>query len=161
VLDAFFQWLHETALAETVRASPILFPWVERIHVLAIALVVGSIAAVDLRLLGVASRSRPITRMIDDILPLTWTAFAIAVLTGVTLFSSNAIQYAHNGPMRLKMLFMALAGLNMLVFHFVTYRSVAAWDRGEPATGAKVAGALSLLFWALVIVFGRKAGFSL
>lgn len=162
MLDAFFNWLHDTALAETIRASPLLFPWVESIHVLAIALVVGSIAAVDLRLLGLASRSRPITRMIDDILPLTWVAFAIAVLTGVTLFSSNAIQYAHNTPMRLKMLLLAIAGTNMLVFHFVTYRSVAAWDEA-PRTPlpARLAGGASLVLWVGIVAFGRWIGFTI
>jgi hypothetical protein len=161
VLDAFFHWLHETAFAAAIRTSSLLFPWVESVHVLAIALVVGSIAAVDLRLLGLASRSRPITRMIHDILPLTWTAFAIAVLTGAALFSSNAIQYAHNGPMRLKMLLLAIAGINMLVFHFVTYRSVAAWDEA-PRTPlpVRLAGAASLALWVGVVAFGRWIGFT-
>jgi hypothetical protein len=161
VLDAFFHWLHETAFAAAIRTSSLLFPWIESVHVLAIALVVGSIAAVDLRLLGLASRARPITRMVHDILPLTWTAFAIAVLTGAALFSSNAIQYAHNGPMRLKMLLLAIAGINMLVFHFVTYRSVAAWDEA-PRTPlpVRLAGAVSLALWVGVFAFGRWIGFT-
>lgn len=162
MLDAFFHWLHETALAETVRSNPLLFPWVESVHVLAIALVVGSIAAVDLRLLGLASKSRPITRVIDDILPLTWVAFAIAALTGVTLFTSNAIQYAQNGPMRLKMLLLVIAGFNMLVFHFVTYRSVGEWDDAvRPPLPARLAGATSLALWVGVVAFGRWIGFTI
>jgi hypothetical protein len=161
VLEAFFHWLHETSLAATMRASPVLFPWIESVHVLSIALVVGSIAAVDLRLLGLASRSRPVTRLIGDILPLTWIAFAIAVLTGVTLFSSNAVDYANNGPMRLKMLLLVIAGFNMLVFHFVTYRSVGEWDEA-PRTPfpVRLAGATSLLLWTGIVVFGRWIGFT-
>jgi hypothetical protein len=161
VLEAFFQWLHDTSVAETTRANPLLFPWVESLHVLAITLVVGSIAVVDLRLLGLASRSRPITVLVRDILPLTWIAFAIAVLTGVTLFTSNAVQYAHNGPMRLKMLLLVIAGINMLVFHFVTYRSVGAWDEA-PRTPlpVRLAGATSLLLWIGIVAFGRWIGFT-
>lgn len=161
MLEAFFQWLYDTPLAATTRANPLLFPWVESVHVLAIALVVGSIAAVDLRLLGLASRSRPITRLIRDVLPLTWISFAIAVLTGVTLFSSNAIQYAQNGPMRLKMLLLGIAGINMLVFHLVTYRSIGTWDEA-PRTPLSVrfAGATSLLLWIGIVVFGRWIGFT-
>jgi hypothetical protein len=159
MLDSFFHWLQETSLAETMRASPVLFPWVESVHVLAIALVVGSIAAVDLRLLGLASRSRPITRLIGDILPLTWTAFAIAVMTGLTLFSSNAVEYARNGPMRLKMLFLAIAGINMLLFHLVTYRSVAAWDEALRAPlKVRLAGAASLALWVGIVAFGGGSG---
>lgn len=161
MLEAFFHWLYETPLAANVRASSLLFPWVESLHVLAISLVVGSIAAVDLRLLGLASRSRPITRLIPDILPLTWVAFIVAVLTGVTLFISNAPEYAHNGPMRLKMLLLVIAGINMLVFHLVTYRSVGAWDEA-PRTplSVRVAGATSLALWIGVVVFGRWIGFT-
>jgi hypothetical protein len=162
MLEAFFHWLRDTSLAEVIRASPTLFPWVESFHVLAIALVVGSIAAVDLRLLGLASRSRPITRLIHDILPLTWVAFAIAVLTGVTLFSSNAVEYAHNGPMRLKMLLLVIAGVNMLVFHLVTYRGVAAWDEAPRAPlTVRLAGAASLALWVGVVAFGRWIGFTI
>lgn len=161
MLETFFQWLHDTPLAESVRASALLFPWLESVHVLAICLVVGSIAAVDLRLLGLASLSRPITRLTSDILPLTWVAFAIAVLSGVTLFSSNAVQYAQNGPMRLKMLLLVIAGLNMLVFHLVTYRTIGSWDEAPRAPlAARLAGATSLVLWIAIVVFGRWIGFT-
>lgn len=160
MLETFFQWLHDTGLAETVRANPLMFPWVESVHVLAITLVVGSIAAVDLRLLGVASRSQPVTRVIHDILPLTWISFTVAVLTGMTLFTSSAVDYAHNGPMQMKMLLLVIAGINMLVFHLVTYRSVGAWDDAPRAPlPVRVAGATSLLLWIGVVVFGRWIGF--
>jgi hypothetical protein len=137
-----------------------MFPWLESVHVLAITLVVGSIAAVDLRLLGLASRSQPITRLVRDILPLTWISFAVAVLTGITLFISNAIDYAHNVSMQLKMLLLVIAGLNMLVFHFVTYRSVGAWDDAPRAPlPVRLAGAASLVLWIGVVVSGRWIGF--
>lgn len=159
--ETFFQWLHETPLAETVRSSPILFPWIESVHVLAITLVVGSIAAVDLRLLGLASRSHPITRQIGDILPLTWVSFVVAVLTGATLFASNAVNYAHNGPMQMKMLLLVIAGINMLVFHLVTYRGIGAWDEATRTPfPVRLAGATSLLLWIGVVVFGRWIGFA-
>jgi len=162
VLDTFFQWLHETSLAATIRANPLWFPWIESVHVLAITVVVGSIAAVDLRLLGVASRSRPITRKIREILPLTWVAFAIALLSGVALFSSNAIQYAHNTPMQMKMLLLLAAAINMLIFHFVTYRSVAAWDEAaRTPVAVRLAGATSLLLWVGIVAFGRWIGFTI
>jgi len=162
VLETCLQWLHETPLAETIRSNALLFPWVESVHVLAITLVVGSIAAVDLRLLGVASRSRAVTQLIRDILPLTWVAFAIAVLTGITLFTSNAIQYAHNGPMQVKMSLLVIAGINMLVFHLVTYRSVSAWDEAPRAPlPVRLAGATSLLLWIGVVAFGRWIGFTI
>src|SRR5262249_21748680 len=116
----------------------------------------------DLRLLGVASRNRPVTRLIREVLPVTWSAFAVAALTGGTLFTSNAVEYAKNFPFQMKMVLMALAGLNMLAFHFVTYRSVATWDEAaRPPPAARLAGACSITLWLGIVAFGRWIGFTI
>ena len=158
---AFLEALQASPLGLAVSGETWLFPTIETIHVFALVTVAGTILIVDLRLLGLASKDRPLTAISKEYLPWTWGAFALAALSGSLLFISRAADYVDIPAFPTKFAFMALAGLNMLVFHFMTYKSVAAWDRGEPATGAKVAGGLSLLFWALVILFGRKVGFSL
>jgi hypothetical protein len=139
-----------------------LFPWIECVHVLAITFVVGSIAAVDLRLLGLASRDRRFSRLNAEIVPLTWAAFAIALVSGGLLFSSKAVQYAANLSFELKMALLLLAGLNMSVFQLLTFRGVSVWDIG-PATPvrAKIAGALSLSIWTGVVICGRTIGFTM
>ena len=96
-ISQVFVWLHDTAFATSIRESAVLFPWIESIHVLAITLVVGSIAFVDLRLLGIASSSRSIASLSADVLPLTWTAFAFAVLTGGALFSRQSLRVGRAG----------------------------------------------------------------
>jgi hypothetical protein len=162
MIEAFCQWLHDTTWAETVRANELLFPTFESLHVLAITLVLGSIAVVDLRLLGFASRGRPITQLLREVLPVTWVAFAVAVISGGTLFASNAVEYAHNRPFQMKMLLMLLAGLNMLVFHFVTYRGIGQWDQTiPPPTRARIAGAISITLWIGIVAFGRWIGFTI
>ncbi len=95
-LDALLRTLEATSVATAIREGDALFPWVESVHVLAIALVVGSIAIVDLRLIGLASLERSLTRLTANVLPCTWVAFGVAAITGALLFSSNAIGYAHN-----------------------------------------------------------------
>ncbi|MEP7242466.1 MAG: DUF6644 family protein [Gammaproteobacteria bacterium] len=162
MFEGFFQWLHDTPLAATVRGSELLFPWFESIHVLAITLVLGSIVIVDLRLLGIASRNRAVTKLIREVLPVTWVAFAIAVITGGTLFISNAVEYSHNFPFQMKMALMALAGVNMLVFHLVTYRSIKDWDdaRRTPLS-ARFAGGISVTVWLAIVAFGRWIGFTI
>jgi hypothetical protein len=95
--------------------------------VLAITFVVGSIAAVDMRLLGLASRDRRFSRLNAEIVPLTWGAFAVALVSGFLLFSSKAVQYAANLSFDLKMLLLLLAGLNMAAFQLLTFRGVSAW----------------------------------
>ncbi len=158
----FFQWLYDTPLAEMVRANELLFPWFESVHVLAITLVFGSIAIVDLRLLGITSRNRPVSRLIREVLPVTWCAFAVAVITGGTLFTSNAVAYSHNFPFQMKMVLMLLAGLNMVVFHLVTYRGVSQWD-DAPRTpfAARFAGGFSIAVWLGIVAFGRWIGFTI
>jgi hypothetical protein len=151
------EWLQNTPLA--VSVSEDWFPWVESLHVLCLALVAGSIFLVDTRLLGLTSRNLRFTYLSERLLPWTWTAFIGAALTGGAMFIAGATNYAHNAPFLIKMCLLVLAGINMLYFQFVTFRSVQSWDTGRPIPAARAAGAISLTLWCLVIGFGRWIGF--
>jgi hypothetical protein len=161
-IDVLLKWLEANAISTAIREGDALFPWIESIHVLAIVLVVGSIAMVDLRLLGWASRERAVSRLTADLLPITWCAFAVAVITGVLMFCAKATTYGPSIFFLLKMGFLVLSGANMLFFHKFIYRDVESWGAPDRATpqGAKVAGALSLLLWISIVVFGRWIGFT-
>jgi hypothetical protein len=160
-LEPILQWLQATSFATAISENEILFPWIEAVHVLAITLVVGTILIVDLRLLGLASRDRAVSQLMRDVLPSTWGAFVVALLTGSLMFSSNATTYAHNFYFQGKMIFLALAGLNMVVFH-VLGRHIGHWgEAGSTPLTAKAAGAFSLLLWMCVVGFGREIGFTL
>ena len=93
---------------------------------------------------------------------ITWGAFGVAALTGALMFITNARVYATNTPFLIKMGLLVLAGINMAIFHFFTWRGVHRWDLGcEVPLAGKVAAGLSLVFWILVVCFGRKIGFVL
>lgn len=155
------QTIEASAIGEWMRGSVLAMPWVNILHVLCVTLVFGSILVVDLRLLAVLDRNRAVTRISSEMLRLTWMAFAGAVVTGVLFFAANATTYWFNVAFRLKMLAILLAGINMLMFQFVTFRGVAGWDREAPTpSAARVAGALSILIWISVIVLGRVIGFT-
>jgi hypothetical protein len=161
-LEDFLAWLTATPVAVAIRENDVLFPWIESVHVLAIVLVVGTISIVDMRLLGWASLDRAATRLMRDVLPWTWGAFAIAVLTGSLLFSSRAPDYAHNFFFQGKMVLLVVAGLNMAIFHAIGIRDVELWDTKQKTPRvAKLAGAMSLTLWIAVIAFGRWIGFTL
>ena len=161
-MDPFFQWLYESPVGVAIRENGLLFPWIESVHVLSITLVVGTIGIVDLRLLGLASRNRAISRMSDEVLPVTWTAFGFAALTGVLLFTSNALKYAHNPFFLAKMCLLVLAFFNMLLFNLITSRGIERWDESPNVPGAvRFAGAASLALWIAVIVTGRWIGFTM
>ena len=161
VLQSFSEWLQNTAVGSFISASTWAFPTIETVHVFVLVIVVGTIAIVDLRLLSVASRNRSVSQLSNDVLPITWSAFCLAAVTGALLFSSKATEYLANGPFRIKVALLVLAGLNMLLFHFMTYRSVHQWDDAHRApSAARFAGALSLAFWIGVVVCGRWIGFT-
>src|SRR5262245_2821735 len=131
-VDGFLTSLESTEFAQFVQVSDWAFPAIESVHVVAIVLVVGMIAIVDLRLVGLASRQRPVSEVLRDSLTWVWIAFGVALASGALMFVSAARSYAHNGPFQAKMLIIVLAGLNMLVFELIVVRGIAAWDRGRP-----------------------------
>jgi hypothetical protein len=160
VID-LLNWVGETPLALSVAQSEWLFPAIEVVHVFAISLVFGTIAIIDLRLLGLASTNRRYTEMARELLPWTWGAWVVAATFGTLLVSSRPVGYFENVDFRLKFLCMGLAGINMLVFQFVTSRDVAEWDKGGTSVAGRVAGGLSLVLWISVVYFARKTGFTL
>ena len=96
MLQDLIAFVEHGTLGELVRENDLLFPFIESVHVLAVCLVVGSIAVVDLRLLGFASVDRPVGRLMRSILPITVGAFGLAVAAGSLLFISHASKYLEN-----------------------------------------------------------------
>lgn len=161
MINEFLTQLEATSVATAVRENTWLFPTIESLHVLAISLVVGTIMIVDFRLINVASRRRPVSEIMREVLPYTWVAFCCALITGGLLFSSAAVKYAHNPPFLFKMLLLLVAGTNMAAFHLGSGRKIALWDRDiMTPTGARVAGGLSILIWVSVVALGRWIGFT-
>jgi uncharacterized membrane protein len=160
-IDAFLKVIEASRFATTIRDSIWMFPIIESVHVISFTLVVGTIAVIDLRLLGLASTQRSFQRMASDILKWTWAAFALTVATGLTMFSTNATIYYHNPFFRTKMLLLVLAGLNMLLFEMTARRTVNRWDKARSAPPAgKAVAILSLTLWIGVIFMGRIIGFT-
>jgi len=154
------QEIYDSSLATSIREVGVLFPALESLHVIALTLVVGTIAVVDLRLLGVASHRRSANRLIQELLPFTWGAFALAAVTGSLLFTSKSVDYVANPAFLAKLAVLFLAGLNMAIFHFGAYRRIASWDlAATPPPAARAAGLFSLLLWTATVVLGRWIGF--
>jgi hypothetical protein len=162
-IDGALGWLEATTIASAIGENEILFPWIESVHVLAIVLVFGTISIVDLRLLGFASLDLPVRRVMRDVIPYTWGAFTIAAITGSLMFASDAVHYAHNRLFQAKLVLLALAGLNMGLFHLIGVRDIERWDSkaGPTPKAARIAAAFSLLLWIGVVALGRGIGFTM
>ena len=154
-IASMLDWLQQTSLAVQIRDSLFAFPLIESAHVVGLTLVFGTIAIVDLRLLGIASTDRSFQRLASDMLKWTWAAFALTAVTGALMFITNAAVYFHNIYFRAKIVLLVLAAINMLVFELTAGRTVGAVGPAPsaPPLGRAVA-TVSLVIWIAVIVDG-------
>jgi hypothetical protein len=151
-------WL-ETLPVSIHIAETWWFPLLESLHVIGSTFIVGSILMVDLRLLDLAARRHPVSRIIREVLPWTYLALSVSIVAGVGLFLSRASYYVPNRAFQIKMALLILAGVNMAVFHVATARSLGRWDTAVATSGgAKAAGACSLLLWMGIMLAGRWIG---
>jgi hypothetical protein len=150
------QWLEQTSWGTTIRESLWLFPVIETVHIFGIILLVGGTSILDLRLMGLAFRDEPVSKLAHRFIPWAWAGFIIQVTTGLLMFSSEATKMYVNLAFQIKMLMILAAGLNAFVFHSLAYQSVGKWDT-EPVApmSARVAGLISILFWFGIVAAGR------
>ncbi|MFJ1787267.1 DUF6644 family protein [Streptomyces anulatus] len=160
-MDTVFSWLENTWLAEIIRSTAYLYPMLESIHIIGIALLIGPAAAFDLRLLGVGRRTLRVTTAANYLLRLSHLGFVIAAATGVAMFLPGANLLADRGSAPWKLGLILLAGINILIFHRRTYRSVADWDADQPTpVTARCAAVVSLTSWTGVTVAGRLLAYT-
>lgn len=160
-LEAFFTWMGDTPWSIALHESQYVWPFTESVHVLTLALFAGSAMLLDLRLLGVGFTQFPITFFTGRLLPWTRSAFAVMVTTGLALFYAQPLTYYHSVFFRLKVILLVVAGVNVLVFHTRTQRTIAAWDTvTPPPRAARIAAIVSLAAWAGVIVSGRLVAYN-
>jgi hypothetical protein len=156
----FCQWLYATNIGTSIRESQYLFPIIETIHTLAIVLLVGTIAILDLRLLGIIMRREPVSSIARQVLPWTWAGFFVMFTSGFLLFWSEAATNYFNLAFRIKLLLLVLVGLNPLIFHLTIYRSVTTWDIANVTPlRARLAAISSLTLWAGIIIAGRMIAY--
>jgi hypothetical protein len=148
-----FLSLQESALGHLMRSSPMLYPAAEILHIMGFVLLVGSIAALDLRLLGFGQTIaiRPLARLL---LPLSRVGFLAAIAMGFLLFSADAAHVVRNPAFQAKLLLIAAALVNIVIAHVGPWRRIAGWDGAVPA-GAKVTALASLLLWLGALTAGR------
>jgi hypothetical protein len=155
-------WLQNTPWATGIRQSDLMFPIIEGSHILALSLSVGLVLILDLRLLRWAFRDQPVARIMNQVMKIALPGFGIMFATGLLLFFAQAEKVYTNSYFRVKILLLALLGINALVYQVRFYPTMAEWDvsGGVPA-GARATAALSLAFWMSVIACGRLMAYEL
>jgi hypothetical protein len=144
-----------SALGQAMRQWLYLYPAVETVHITGIALLFGSIAVLDLRLLGL-SRDIPVRKLAAHVLPWTAASFLLIVPSGLAMFTAHAMEFIDNPVFAIKMCLILAGGTNAALLHAGAMRGAASWDAGVmPPPAARIAAAASLLIWMSVIACGR------
>ena len=156
ILD-FFTWCENSALGEAIRASRWLFPAIESLHLLGLAMMGGVVLLVNLSLMGFAIGRKPAAQLWRDTWPFLVSSLAVNIVTGLLLFTSEAIKLYYHEAFWVKMTSLLLASL----FQFTVLRRVALSDPASVGPlRSKAAALISILLWSLVGAGGRWIGFS-
>ncbi|WP_338661923.1 DUF2214 domain-containing protein [Pararoseomonas sp. SCSIO 73927] len=149
--------LSEWSVAAAMRRSEVLYPLVNAAHILGVGLLLGAIAALDLRVLG-AFRAVPLALFGPPLVRVAASGVALALGTGFLLFSVRPAEYAANPAFLLKLCLVALGLLNVLAL-----RLGAGWRRalagGPVGAPVRAAAVLSLLLWTGAVLAGRWIAF--
>ena len=158
-MHALLNWMHDSWLGQVMRDVPWLFPTCEGLHFVGMALLLGTIGVIDLRILGFA-KGLPIGPL-HRLLPLAFFGFALNVVTGIAFVCSDPDSYWIVPAFRFKLLLILLAGANAVWFWVSILKQVDEWGPDADASRlAKIISAASLLFWTGVVTAGRFIAFA-
>lgn len=157
--QTIWSWLESSGIAVAMREWTWLYPVVEIAHIIGFVVLVGAAFLFDLRLLGV-SRGLPVIHLARHLLRWSRVSIFVVVPTGFLMFMTNATKMAENPVFRIKLILIALAGINALVFRLWTSKSVEHWNVNESSPlAAKLSAVFSLVTWSAVISCGRLIAF--
>jgi hypothetical protein len=151
-----FEWHNNCWLGTTISNSIWLFPLVETIHILAMAIMFGGLLVLNLRLLGIGMKRQPLPLLAQTLLPFINWGVVIMLLSGYAMFASGPMKYYSNDGFKFKM----VALLAVLIFQYTIYKSSVKKDDAQRSTGLSfIVSLLSFGLWFLVGAAGRAIGF--
>lgn len=156
-MEELLQALSGWSVAQALRGSMGLYATVNAAHIFAIGLVVGSLATLDLRLLG-AFRATPVAAIGPPLSRVAAFGVVLAIATGFLLFSVRPAEYVQNTAFITKIALVTLGVLNALLLHLgARWKDMLAGGAVSPRV--RLSAGLSLLTWVGAILAGRWIGF--
>ncbi len=154
VAQSFAAWIESTAVREFLVSVRWLWALCETFHFFGLTLLIGIAGFLDLRLMGFL-KSVPVATA-KSLIPWAIFGFVLNTVTGVLFFLTFPARYTDNGAFWAKLLFIAIAGMNVMFFETKSgARALALGANEDTPLAFKVAGAVSLLSWIAVLYFGR------
>jgi Family of unknown function (DUF6644) len=161
-LTKFLHWLAATKFSQWMSGSIWAEPIVETIHVLTLTLFLGFAVLLDLRLLGLCMRKRPVSEVLGQFNPFLIGGFGVMVVSGLLLFSGDPVDFYSTIFFKVKMILLVFAGLNVLIFNATIGRKVAEWDlAARTPQAARIAAVVSLVLWVAIVAAGRAIAYAL
>ncbi len=158
MLDELLAGVAALPVATALKASIYVYPFVNAVHIMGLATLFGAIVALDLRLLGVAS-GVPLRPLALHLPRVAACGLAVAVLTGLLLFTVKPFEYADNRAFQVKAALVVAGALHAAVVHAsAAWRALVA-EGASSGRGLRGAAALSLAIWTSAIVAGRLIAF--
>ena len=152
----FFQWSQNTWIGLLMRDSNWLFPAVEGVHIVALTMLLGAIALLDMRLYGVTLRNKPVSELARELAPWTLYSLVVILVTGAMLFASESVKVFGSGPFQLKMVLLFSA----MFLQYTIYRRLTKTDEALVSPRwRKLAATLSLILWFGIGWAGRFIAF--
>lgn len=153
-LYPIFEWHDQIWVGQAIANSIWLFPAIETIHILAMAIMFGGLLVLNLRMLGLSFKNQPLPLLGTTLMPFVHWGLIIMLISGWAMFTSEALKCFANDGFKFKMFFLVLS----IALQYTWYGSLLKKD-GEPGGGAKVAALLNFVFWFGVGAGGRAIGF--
>jgi hypothetical protein len=153
VLSQFCTWLSATALSQHIQDAFWVIPTVQTVHIVSIAIVMTSMAMLDLRLVGIAGRRQSLPDMAGRFLPWVWIALVVLLCSGTILIIGEPGRDLLNVVFWIKMSLLATAVVLTWTFQRMLQRSTTFWDRNRAA--AVLLGSVSLVIWVGIVAAGR------
>jgi hypothetical protein len=146
-----FEWLQHTYLGETIRHSAPLIALLEIVHLIGLAILIGTILMVDLSMLGLGIGRPPVSRIARELDALTGIGLGIMLASGPLILCSEAVRCYKTPAFWIKMMLLAIA----LTFHCTVHRKVAWAEPPVPLQSARKVASLSLVLWFGVALAGK------
>jgi hypothetical protein len=156
MIQHFAVWLAATPVSLFIQNVLWIIPAVQCVHIVMIAIVLSSVAMIDLRIFGMAGREASLRQTADRYLPWIWWALIVLAITGMTLITGEPVRSLTNPAFQIKMLLLLAAVIVTVVFQVTVHRDAALWDQSRlSAPAIKIAAVATLLLWFAIAVAGR------
>lgn len=156
---SFLEWLYFSPLSAFVAETLWAYPLLETLHSLGMALLIGALGLINLRVLGYKPEL-PIVGT-RDLLPLAWIGFIVNAVSGTLLFVSDPVYFYESYTFRIKMTLIVLAGINAYLLGRGMFREARrSGGHATPTPGMRLIAGSSLVFWVGAIIAGRLLAYT-